>query len=158
MPGFWDSPEVKAAATNAEFASLKVVGDEAQGTVAKLSVRKFNEGKADERPAIEVKFTDAPTLTAGQTMLMQGLYELQPDTGDHLYVKLIEVQKMGAKTMKRFLIRVTKASGQILEIDKSQASTGTVQIIADAKPSNGSAKEPVTPAGSTTSDAGDPPF
>jgi hypothetical protein len=157
VPGFWDSPDVKAAATNAEYASLKVVGDEAQGTIAKLSVRKFNEGKADERPAIEIKFTDAPTLTAGQTMLMQGLYELQPTPGDHLYVKLIEVQKMGAKTMKRFLIRVSQPSGQILEIDQSQAADSPgIKIVADAKPTNGSAaKEPVTPAGE---DAGDPPF
>jgi hypothetical protein len=152
VPGFWDSPDVKAAATNAEYASLKVVGDEAQGTIAKLSVRKFNEGKADERPAIEVKFTDAPTLTAGQTMLMQGLYELQPDSGDHLYVKLIEVQKMGAKTMKRFLIRVSQPSGQILEIDQSQSGDGLVNIVADAKPKG----EPVTPAGEAVTD--DPPF
>lgn len=134
MAGFWDSPEVKAAAQSAEFASLKIVGDEAQGEIAKLSVRKFNEGKADERPAIEVKFIDAPTLTAGQTMLMQGLYELQPDSGDHLYVRLIEVQKMGAKTMKRFLIRVTKPNGQAFEIDQSQNSSGVVTIVADAKP------------------------
>jgi hypothetical protein len=152
MPGFWDSPDVKAAATNAEYASLKVVGDEAEGTIAKLSVRKFNEGKADERPAIEVKFTDAPTLTAGQTMLMQGLYELQPDAGDHLYVKLTEVQKMGAKTMKRFVIRVTRPDGQAFEIDQSQSGDGLVRIIADPR-----AKETV-PATETTSDAGDPPF
>ena len=156
MPGFWDSPDVKAAATNAEYASLKVVGDEAQGTIVKLSIRKFNEGKADERQAIEIKFTDSPTLTAGQTMLMQGLYELQPTAGDQLYVKLIEVQKMGAKTMKRFLIRVTQPSGQILEIDQSQSGNGLVTIVADAKPANGSAaKEPVTVP---DADAGDPPF
>lgn len=154
MPGFWDSPDVKAAATSAEYASLKVVGDEAEGTIAKLSVRKFNEGKADERPAIEVKFHDAPTLTAGQTMLMQGLYELQPDANDHLYVKLIEVQKMGAKTMKRFLIRVTRADGSVYEIDQSQDSDGLVKIVAEP---NGSAKqEPVTPAGEAVTD--DPPF
>jgi hypothetical protein len=150
MAGFWDSPEVKAAASSAEFASLKVVGDEAQGTIAKLSVRKFNEGKADERPAIEVKFTDAPTLTAGQTMLMQGLYELQPDSGDHLYVKLIEVQKMGAKTMKRFLIRVTKPNGQATQINQSQDSDGLVEIVADAKPS-------VLATGSTVT-TDEPPF
>ena len=133
-----------------------MVGDEVEGTIAKLSVRKFNEGKADERPAIEVKFVDAPTLTAGQTMLMQGLYELQPNAGDHLYVKLIEVQKMGAKTMKRFLIRVTQPSGQALEIDQSQSGDGLVKIVADAKPSNGSAKqEPVTVPDDS---AGDPPF
>jgi len=154
MPGFWDSPEVKAAASSAEFASLKNVGDEAQGTIAKLSVRKFNEGKADERPAIEVKFTDAPTLTAGQTMLMQGLYELQPDAGDHLKVRLVEVQKMGAKTMKRFVIRVSKPGGQILEINQSQDSDGLVTIIGDGV----AVKEPVTPAGEPASDAGDPPF
>ena len=155
MPGFWDSPDVKAAASNAEYASLKVVGDEASGTIAKLSIRKFNEGKADERPAYEIKFTDAPTLTAGQTMLMQGLYELQPDSGDRLYVKLIEVQKMGAKTMKRFLIRVTQPSGQTLEIDQSQSGDGLVKIIADAKPGSvpPAEKETVPP-----SDAGDPPF
>jgi hypothetical protein len=146
MPGFWDNPEVKAAATNAEFASLKLVGDEVAGTIAKLSVRKFNEGKADERPAIEVKFTDAPTLTAGQTMLMQGLYELQPDTGDRLFVRLIEVQKMGAKTMKRFLIRVTRPDGSATEIDQSQASDGLPKLVTDSR-------ETVPPAG-----ADDPPF
>jgi hypothetical protein len=157
VPGFWDSPDVKAAATSAEYASLKVVGDEAEGTIAKLSVRKFNEGKADERPAIEVKFHDAPTLTAGQTMLMQGLYELQPDANDHLYVKLIEVQKMGAKTMKRFLIRVTKLDGSTYEIDQSQDSDGLVKIVAEPGSQVGSAKqEPVTPAGEAVTD--DPPF
>jgi hypothetical protein len=154
MPGFWDNPDVKAAATSAEFASLKMVGDQVEGTIAKLSVRKFNEGKADERPAIEVKFTDAPTLTAGQTMLMQGLYELQPDNGDRLFVRLIEVQKMGAKTMKRFLIRVTKPNGQITEIDQSQSGDGLVQIIADGAPAVPPAEKETVPP----SDAGDPPF
>ena len=153
MPGFWDSPEVKAAATNSEYASLKVVGDEVEGTIAKISMRKFNEGKADERPAYEVKFTEAPTLTAGQTMLMQGLYELQPEGGDHLYVKLIEVQKMGAKTMKRFLIRVTRPDGQAFEINQSQDSDGVMRIVADAKPQVlATGADVVTPAGEPASD------
>jgi len=154
VPGFWDSPDVKAAATNAEYAQLAQVGDEVEGVITKLGVHKFNEGTEKEAPAIKVKFTEGPTLTAGQTMLMQGLYELQPDVGDRLYVKFVEVQRFGAKTMKRFLIRVTKPNGQIFELDQSQASDGLVKIVAEP---NGSAKqEPVTPAGEAVTD--DPPF
>jgi hypothetical protein len=156
MPGFWDSDEVKAAASSADYASLKVVGDEAQGIITKLGVRKFNEGTAQERPAIEVKFTDAPTLTAGQTMLMQGLYELQPQPGDHLYVQLTEVQKMGAKTMKRFVIRVTKPNGETLQIDQSQSASGLVEIIKDGVPPGNPLSKPMETVPPT--DAGDPPF
>lgn len=133
MPGFWDQPEVRAIATNPEFASFKIIGDENEGTVASLGVKKSFEGTVNESVGYEIKFTDAPTVTANTRMLIQGLLELQPEVGDRLYIKFLEEQRVGAGAMKRYLLRLTKPNGQILEINQGHASDGIVKILADPR-------------------------
>lgn len=120
MPGFWDDEEVKNAAAGGAYASLKDVGDEVDGEVASLTKRKFNEGKADERTAIEVAFKDGPTLTAGQVLLMRALYDLRPEPGDHLRIQLAEVEKRGTKTLKKFRVDLKRASGESESVDQTK--------------------------------------
>lgn len=152
MPGFWDSPDVKAAASNPEYAAFKVIGDENEGTVASLTLKKSWEGTPNESTGYEIRFTDAPTVTANTRMLIQALYELQPEIGDRLYIRYLEDQRFGTKAMKRYLVRLTKQDGQAFEINQSQSGDGMIKILSDAKPSNGSVKLTVP------DDAGDPPF
>jgi hypothetical protein len=129
--GFWDDDEVRQAAQNAEYASFLKVGDEVSGEILSLGKRRFNEGKADERMAIEIKLADAPTVTAGQVLLMRALFDLAPAKGDHLTIRLVEVERRGAKTLKKFAVTVKAADGTVRSIDQSEDGQHT---ISDDKP------------------------
>jgi hypothetical protein len=119
VPGFWDDDEVRKAAAGGEYASLREVGDTVDGKVSRLRKRTFNEGKSDERTAIEIEFEDGPTLTAGQVLLMRGLYELQPVPGDELSIVLADIERRAGKTLKRFRIAVTRADGAVATVDQT---------------------------------------
>jgi hypothetical protein len=117
---FWDDPSVRPPSS--DYAKFAVVGDTYGGTIAKLGKRVFDAGTADEHVAPELTFTedDAPTMTAGQTLLMQALYELRPVVGDKLMVTLTKIEKRGAKTLKRFRVELTrKSTGEVQVIDQT---------------------------------------
>lgn len=117
---FWDDPSVKPDSSN--YMRFDAVGDTITGTIAKLQKRVFNAGTADERTAPEFIFaeTDVPSLTAGQVLLQQALYELRPEIGDNLTVTMGAVEKTGTKTLKRWQVAlVRKASGETLKVDQT---------------------------------------
>src|SRR4051812_2544124 len=109
MAGFWDDEDVRAAARSNGYASLLSVGDEVGGKIIKLARRVFNEGTADERTAIEGVFDTGLTLTAGQVLLKRALYELRPAVGDELLVRLVDIERIGDRTRKRFYVELTRA-------------------------------------------------
>jgi len=106
---FWDDPEVERAAAAGSYHALKNEGDVAEGVIAELGMRTFDEGKANERQAIEITFADGSILTAGQVKLMGSLVEMRPDVGDYLTVELARIEARGAKTLKHFKITVSNA-------------------------------------------------
>lgn len=116
---FWDDPDVKPA--SATFARFVAVGDTFGGTIAKFGKRTFGAGTADEHTAPELTFAqvdgeDQPTLTAGQTLLQQALWEMRPAIGDHLEVTLARIEKRGTKTLKRFKVSLTRAGETVPEV------------------------------------------
>lgn len=122
--GFWDDPSVRPAASS--YMKFEVVGDHIAGTIAKLSKRVFNAGTPEERVAPEFTFVqpedddEIPSMTAGQVLLQQALWELRPVIGDHLDVTLARVEKRGAKTLKRFKIILTRKDGSVETIDQTE--------------------------------------
>ena len=119
MSGFWDDPTVKPQGS--EYMRFEKVNDQIEGTVAKLGKRVFNEGTADARTAVEVTFAedDVPVMTAGQVLLMRALYDLRPEPGDRLKVRLAGVEKKGTKTLKLFAVDLTRKDGSTESVDQT---------------------------------------
>ena len=116
---FWDDEEIVEAATSGSYVKFTNVGDQKVGVIADLSKRTFDEGTAKERTAIEVTFEDGSIMTAGQVKLMQTLVEMRPAVGDTLDITLAEVEKIGAKTLKKFCVVHTNAEGEAFTVDHS---------------------------------------
>jgi hypothetical protein len=118
---FWDDPTIRPPSS--EYAKFLTVGDTFGGTIAKLTKKAFDVGTAEERVAPVIMFTeeDAPSITAGQYMLQQALFELRPVVGDKLTVTLTKIIKQGLKTHKRFRVELTRtATGQTETIDQTE--------------------------------------
>ena len=116
---FWDDEEIVEAATSGSYVKFTNEGDEKVGVVAALGKRTFDEGKANERTAIEVTFEDGSIMTAGQVKLMQSLVEMRPAVGDTLDIKLAEIEKRGNKTLKHFIVTHVNAEGESYTVDQT---------------------------------------
>jgi hypothetical protein len=116
---FWDDPSVKPDITS--YMKFESVGDTVSGTIAQLRKRTFNAGTADERICPEIIFVDddTPSLTAGQVLLQQALFELRPGVGDHLTVTLAAIDKKATKTLKRWQVVLKRKDGETREIDQT---------------------------------------
>ena len=117
---FWDDPDV---ATASDFFKFENVGDEIAGTIARLGKRVWPDGNV----GIELLFAEdgKPALTANQTLLRRALFELKPVPGDHIAIKMIEVEKLaGGKTLKRFHVVLKRADGGIETIDQAKQQPG----------------------------------
>ena len=116
---FWDDEDVKKGATAGSYHRFENVGDSAEGVVAALNKRVFDEGTAKERTAIEITFADESKLTAGQVKLMQLLIELRPAVGDTLTVELADIEKRGSKTLKHWKVTHVNAAGESYTVDQT---------------------------------------
>jgi hypothetical protein len=117
--GFWDDPSVRPESNS--YKKFESVGDTVSGKIAKLQKRVFNAGTADERTAPEFIFVDedTPTMTAGQVLLQQALFELRPGIGDDLTVTLAAIEKKGTKTLKRWKVELVRQDGEKQQIDQT---------------------------------------
>lgn len=102
----WDDPEIK---TGGEFVTFETVGDTVSGTINAIRTHRFDDGKVVPQILLTTDDGEEKTLTAGQVRLKAELAEERPEAGDHLKVKLSEIEKRsGGKTLKHFEVTVTR--------------------------------------------------
>ena len=110
----WDDPDIKKAAEGGDYAKFNDVGDCVSGTISKMSKRDF-----DGRPAVEMEFADGQKATFGQMLMLRDLFVYQPAVGDQLTVTLADVEKRGAKTLKKFRGEIIRADGSVETFDQT---------------------------------------
>lgn len=107
MSSIWDEPEF--AAGSGEFVKFENIGDGVSGHVTHIGRKVWDDQSVS--PQLEIKTDDgeAKTLTAGQVRLKNALAEERPEIGDHISVRMTDVQKRpGGKTLKIFDVVVTR--------------------------------------------------
>jgi hypothetical protein len=110
QPSVWDSPDLKS---NDNYVKFEQVGDTVSGTVQAVRAHTFDDGKTVAQILLTTDDGEETTLTAGQVRLKAALVEQRPDVGDHLSVKLTQIEKRGGgKTLKHFDVNVTRGTGQ----------------------------------------------
>lgn len=126
----WDDPEL---AINNDYITFENKGDTATGTVMRIGVKRWDDGKV----CPEILLTDADgnerTLTAGQVKLKALLAEQRPEVGDTITVSLIDIEKRnGGKTLKHFSLDVQRGNGQTSAPTAASASAQDPQAAAVA--------------------------
>ncbi len=103
----WDDPEL---IVNDDFITFENVGDTAAGTVQSIRVKRWDDGKVSPEILLTTDDGTEKTLTAGQVKLKALLAEHRPEVGDHITVKLTDVEKRsGGKTLKHFSLDIKRA-------------------------------------------------
>ena len=125
----WDDPDL---AVNDDYIKLENVGDTAAGTIRSIRAHRFDDGKVVPQILLACDDGEERTLTAGQVRLKALLSEQRPDAGDHITVKLTEIEKRsGGKTLKHFSLDV-KRGGATQAAPEPAAATPAVDQAAVA--------------------------
>lgn len=104
----WDDPNLKAAS---DFVKFDAVGDGVAGTITAIRSHTFDDGKTVPQIFITTDSGDERTLSAGQTKLKLELATQRPEVGDHLTVRLTQIERRaGGKTLKHFDVQVRRGS------------------------------------------------
>jgi hypothetical protein len=107
--GIWDDADLK---TGGEFVRFEKVGDTISGVITGIRKHRFEDGSVAAQVLMTTDDGEERTLTAGQVQLKQKLAGLRPDVGDHLTVKLSQIEKRsGGKTLKHFDVQVKQGAG-----------------------------------------------
>lgn len=105
----WDDPEIKAGG---EFVSFENIGDGVSGTITAIRTHRFDDGKVVPQILLATDDGEERTLTAGQVRLKAELAAQRPEAGDHLTVRLSDIEKRaGGKTLKHFQVEVQRGNG-----------------------------------------------
>jgi hypothetical protein len=105
----WDDPELRAGG---DFITFEQVGDNAAGTVQAIRVKRWDDGKVSPEILLTTDDGEEKTLTAGQIKLKTLLAEQRPEVGDHITVKLTDIEKRsGGKTLKHFSLDIRRGNG-----------------------------------------------
>lgn len=105
----WDDPELRAGG---DFITFETVGDTAAGTVQAIRVKRWDDGKVSPEILLTTDDGEEKTLTAGQIKLKTLLAEQRPEVGDHITVKLTDIEKRsGGKTLKHFSLDIRRGGG-----------------------------------------------
>lgn len=96
----WDDPDL---ANGGEFVEFVAIGDSVSGIINVIRTHTFDDGKKVPQILMLTDEGEERTLTAGQVRLKAELVEQRPSVGDHLSVKLSQIEKRaGGKTLKHF--------------------------------------------------------
>ena len=105
----WDDPELRAGG---DFITFEQVGDTASGVVQVIRVKRWDDGKVSPEILLVDDNGEEKTLTAGQIKLKALLAEHRPEVGDHITVKLTDIEKRsGGKTLKHFSLDIKRGGG-----------------------------------------------
>jgi hypothetical protein len=105
----WDDPELRAGG---DFITFENVGDTASGVVQVIRVKRWDDGKVSPEILLVDDNGEEKTLTAGQIKLKLLLAEQRPEVGDHITVKLTDIEKRsGGKTLKHFSLDIKRGTG-----------------------------------------------
>jgi hypothetical protein len=126
----WDDPELQ---NDSEYVTFDAVGDAVAGTVQ--SVRKHTWADGSSCPKVNIVTAEGVerTVTAGQVRLKAELASLRPEPGDHISIKLTEVEKRaGGKTLKHFEVKVERSGDTTAAVVTSLPAQGQDPALAAA--------------------------
>lgn len=105
----WDDPEVRAGG---DFIKFENIGDTVSGVIDAVRLHRFDDGKAAPQLLLTTDEGEEKTVTAGQVRLKAELAEKRPEAGDHITIKLSDIEKRaGGKTLKVFTVEVRPGAG-----------------------------------------------
>lgn len=114
----WDDPELKNASN---FVKFDRVGDTVAGTVTAIRSHTFDDGKSAPQIFLTDDSGEERTLTVGQIRLKVAMAEHRPEVGDHLTVRLSQIEKRsGNKTLKHFEVQVRRAAAAAAGVQADQ--------------------------------------
>jgi hypothetical protein len=103
----WDDPKLQPE--EAAYFKFEKVGDTAAGVIKEITSHTFDDGKTAAQIVIVGGDGSEFTVTAGQLKLKAALAELRPEVGDHISIKLSQVERrQGGKTLKHFEVNATR--------------------------------------------------
>lgn len=109
MTSIWDDPEIRQGG---EFIKLDNVGDEVAGTIQAVRRHRFDDGKVVPQLFLLTDGGEERTLTAGQVRLKALLAEQRPEAGDHIRVRLTQIEpRAGGKSLKHFDVEIRRGQG-----------------------------------------------
>ena len=102
----WDEPDL---APDGEYVKFNAVGDAVAGKVTSVGLQRWDDGSISPKIGLLGDDGIERTLTAGQVRLKVALTEKRPEVGDHLSVRLSQIEpRGGGKTLKHFEVEVTR--------------------------------------------------
>lgn len=105
----WDDPELRAGG---DFAKFETVGDSVTGTITAIRAHRWDDGSVCPQIFLVTDDGEEKTVTAGQVRLKAALAEKRPEAGDHLTIRLTDIEKRaGGKTLKHFDVQVKPGTG-----------------------------------------------
>jgi len=127
----WDSPELKP---DADYVKFEAIGDEVAGIIQAIRVHRWDDGSVSPKIQLLCDDGEERTLTAGQIKLKVALAEARPEPGDHIRIRLTQVEKRaGGKTLKHFDVKVGAAPSQpAAVVAKAEPATPVVDQAAIA--------------------------
>lgn len=133
----WDDPDLQAGG---DFISFENIGDGVSGTINAIRTHRFDDGKVVPQILLTTDDGEEKTLTAGQVRLKAELAEKRPEAGDHLTVRLSEIEKRsGGKTLKHFTVEVNRggapatAAAPARQIDTAAAAAALANLTPEQK-------------------------
>lgn len=128
----WEDQELLDSLGGGSFFKFETPGDNIQGTVNAIELKRWPDGKLD--PQLTINTTQGPTvLTAGQSQLKRKLAGLKPDVGDFIDITYTGEQSLAnGKAAKTFEVSVNKASEGAASAPVSDTVTTKEEVPADA--------------------------
>lgn len=134
MSSIWDDPELRAGG---DFVTFDAVGDTVAGTVQAVRRKTWDDGKVSPEILLVTDQGEEKTLTAGQIKLKLLLTEQRPEIGDHITVKLTDIEKRsGGKTLKHFSLDVKRGGGSAPAAPSTETTTGVDEAAVKAALAN----------------------
>src|SRR5699024_8788516 len=92
-----------------DFVKFENIGDAVAGVVNTVRAHRFDDGGVAPQLLLTTDDGEEKTVTAGQIRLKAALAEQRPESGDHISIKLSDIEKRaGGKTLKHFDVNVNR--------------------------------------------------
>jgi hypothetical protein len=111
MTSLWDDPELR---TGGEFVKFDNIGDAVAGQITAVRAHRWDDGSVSPQILLVTDDGEEKTVTAGQVRLKAALAEKRPEAGDHLTIRLTDIERRsGGKTLKHFSVDVAPGEHRV---------------------------------------------
>lgn len=101
----WDSPGMNVGG---DYVKFDQIGDNIAGIIIEVTVKRWDDGTISPQLLLDTP-DGVKTVTAGQIRLKAALAEQRPEKGDHISIRLSDIERRsGGKTLKHFDVQVQR--------------------------------------------------